>query len=231
MTARAAVRRALGGPWLPLCTTASALLGWSWLVVPALPPASWVRTSANVAAALLLLRAARRRGLSWHELGLGRSSWRPGARWGVSALAAVTVGYTLVLTVPALRALLQDFAVPARSRGELAARVLLVIPVSTVLCEEVAFRGVLLATARRVLPVPAAVTVSAAVFGLWHIGPAIRDGQAAQLVEIAGVVAVTTAGGLLLGWLRQRTSSLLAPIGLHLATNSVGLAAAALACR
>jgi uncharacterized protein len=41
----------------------------------------------------------------------------------------------------------------------------------------------------------------------------------------------TAAAGVLFAWLRLRSGSLLAPVLLHLATNSVGLLAAAAAVR
>ena len=45
------------------------------------------------------------------------------------------------------------------------------IPVGTVLWEEIAFRGVLQAALRRVMPEPAAIAVASGVFGVWHIRP------------------------------------------------------------
>lgn len=64
------------------------------------------------------------------------------------------------------------------------------------------------------------------VFGLWHIGSTLPPAKAGvspvlQGAALAGVVVVTGKGGAVLGWLRQRSGSLLAPIGLHLGTNSV----------
>ena len=45
------------------------------------------------------------------------------------------------------------------------------IPVGTVLWEEIAFRGVLQAALRRVMPGGAAIAVTSGVFGIWHIRP------------------------------------------------------------
>jgi membrane protease YdiL (CAAX protease family) len=45
------------------------------------------------------------------------------------------------------------------------------------------------------------------------------------------VLVVTAVGGVLLGVLRERTGSVLAPMGLHLGTNAAGLVAAAVAAR
>ncbi len=111
-------------------------------------------------------------------------------------------------------------------------RALVLIPLGTVLAEELAFRGVLHAPAVRVLPVRAALVVTSVVFGLWHVVTALGSQTVTAptpWVAVAGVVAFTALSGLLLGWLRHRTGSILAPMGLHLGTNAVGLLAAAIA--
>ncbi|SDQ05907.1 CPBP family intramembrane glutamic endopeptidase [Quadrisphaera sp. DSM 44207] len=220
--------------WAPLAALSLGLLGWSNVVVPHLPPGAGRRTLSAVAATAVLLLAARCAGLTRAELGLHPSTWGRGARWGAGALGVVVLGYGLVLAVPALRAGLADPRVDALSPGEVAVRALVLIPLGTVLWEEVAFRGVLLATAQRVLPPGRALAVTSAVFGLWHLSSAAGVPVPAafplpRVLSVVGVVLVTAAGGLALGWLRQRSSSLLAPVGLHLGTNSVGLAAAAAA--
>jgi membrane protease YdiL (CAAX protease family) len=47
------------------------------------------------------------------------------------------------------------------------------------------------------------------------------------LVTVLATVAFTTVAGLLFAELRRRSGSLLAPIGLHWATNGMGVLAAA----
>ena len=108
------------------------------------------------------------------------------------------------------------------------------IPIGTVLWEETAFRGVLQAALRRVMPQTAAIVVTSAVFGIWHIRPTLQalrvNGLASDrrqaTARLAAGVAATTASGVLLSWLRARSGSLAAPVLLHLATNSGGMAAA-----
>ena len=51
------------------------------------------------------------------------------------------------------------------------------------------------------------------------------------VLTVAAVLAVTVGGGVALSWVRRRTGSLLAPIGLHLGTNVVGLVAVVVATR
>lgn len=105
--------------------------------------------------------------------------------------------------------------------------------------EEIAFRGVLLAALMRVVAPRAAVALTAALFGIWHIRPTLSATTANALTDrFAGLVvavllgcAFTAAAGVLFAWLRLRSGSLLAPVLLHLATNSLGALAAAAAHR
>ena len=215
------------------------LAAWNNLVVHRLPgrPGSYV--VANVAAAGVLLAAARASGLSWAELGLGRRRLAAGVRAGGACAAAVAAGYATALTVPVLRPLLGDARVAGLGSAELAGQVLVRIPLGTVLWEEVAFRGVLLAALCRLLPRRGAIGVSAALFGLWHVRPTLGALEANDLAggPLARTGAVllaclgTAAAGVLFAELRLRSGSLVAPALLHLATNSLGLLAAATAHR
>ena len=220
--------------WAPLAAMSGGLLVWGNVLVPALPAATGLRTAVNLGTALAVLVVARAAGLGWRELGLARGTWRPGAAWGGAALGLAAASYAVALLIPATRVLVEDPRVEGLSVSALLVRALVLIPLGTVLAEEVLFRGVLLATASRFLPAGAALAVTAVVFGLWHLSTARRPAGAGVSpvlsgASIAGTVLVTALGGLAFGWLRQRTGSLLAPIGLHLGTNSVGLVAAAIA--
>jgi membrane protease YdiL (CAAX protease family) len=209
---------------LPLAATSGGLLAWSNLVVPRLPPAPPVRVAANLGATAVLLLTARSAGLTAAELGWNRGSRGAGLRWGSAALALSTAGYLAALAVPAGRRVLARSAPAEQTPGALAVRALVAIPLGTVLCEEIAFRGVLLALANRRLPVRAAHALTAVVFGLWHIAGARSDTPG---TSVPGTVVVTALGGAALASLRTRSGSLLAPVGLHLGTNVVGLLAAA----
>ena len=124
------------------------------------------------------------------------------------------------------------------TRREVTYQVMVRIPVGTVLWEETAFRGVLLAALRRVMPRGTAVAVASGVFGIWHIRPTIgalranklAAGPGKTVAAVTAGVAATAAGGVLLSWLRIRSGSLAAPVLLHLAANCTGpLAAYAIA--
>ena len=183
----------------------------------------------NAGAAGAALAAAAAGGLTAADLGLGRGRWRPG-RLGARLGAVTAAGWLAAAAMPATRPLLNDKRITGLDRRELAYQVAFRIPVGTVLWEEIAFRGVLQAALRRVMPEPAAIAVTSGVFGVWHVRPtaaALRvnglAGQRGQVVaRVAAGVAVTTAGGALLSWLRARSGSLTAPVLLHLATNCVG---------
>ncbi len=218
---------------------ALVLSAWNNIVVTRLPghPASYV--AVNVAASGALLAASRADGLTWEDLGLGRHRVGDGLRRGAACGAVVACGYAVPLAVPALRPMLTDARVAGLNGAEVAYQVLVRIPFGTVLWEEVAFRAVLLAALARLMSVSAATAGSAAVFGIWHVRPTLAAlaandlarGPALRAVAVLGACLGTSAAGVLFARLRLGSGSLLAPALLHLATNSLGTLAAALAHR
>ncbi len=192
----------------------------------------------NLAVAGVLVASARRRGLSWPDLGLSRSSGRRGVIWGAAVATVVVVGYAVVLLSP-LQGLLQDERYADLGPARLSYLALVRIPLGTVVLEELAFRGVLLAAVARAWSLRAAVVVSSSLFGLWHIRPTLSaleandvGGSAASVAAGAAAAVVFTAlAGVLFSWLRLRSGSLAAPMLLHLTTNSAGVLAAFLAHR
>jgi membrane protease YdiL (CAAX protease family) len=217
----------------------AVLAAWNNVVVTRLPgyPESYV--VANVAATAVVLVAARATGLTWEELGLAPRRLRAGVRWGGACVVLVAAGYAVALAIPALRPLLTDARVGGLDGADIAFRVLVRIPFGTVVWEEVAFRGVLLAALLRVLSPPAATAASSALFGIWHIRPtlsALAENDVVDGAVLAGGAVLlaclaTAATGVLFTWLRLRSGSLLAPALLHLATNSLGTLAAAASFR
>jgi len=187
----------------------------------------------NLGATGAALAAAKLSGLTPEDLGLGRGRWLPG-RLGCGLAAGAGACWLLIAAVPATRPLVGDQRAAGLSGRDVAYQALIRIPVGTALWEETAFRGVLQAALRRVLPDTAAIAVTSGVFGAWHIRPTLQALRANGLAgrrgrAVAGVtagVAATTAGGVLFSWLRERSGSLTAPILLHVATNSGGLVTA-----
>ncbi|MBC6445888.1 CPBP family intramembrane glutamic endopeptidase [Actinokineospora xionganensis] len=192
------------------------------------------------AVAVVLVVLARLHGLSWHDLGFARKTWRKGALYGGVAIALVALVYIVGALLPMTRSAFADIRYDmAMSQALLLALVL--IPVHTILIEEVAFRGVLPAMLRGRLGTAWAIGLSSALFGLWHVIPSLRLntqnaalGSAvgtdlrAQILVVAGTVLFTGLAGVLLSELRRRSGSVLASAGLHWATNGLGVLVSAL---
>ncbi|HEX5190114.1 MAG TPA: CPBP family intramembrane glutamic endopeptidase [Streptosporangiaceae bacterium] len=191
----------------------------------------------NACATGAALAAAAASGLTVADVGLSPGWWRLG-RAGMWWAGAAAAGWVVVSTVPATRPVLDDKRSARLDGRAVAYQAAVRIPFGTVVWEEVAFRGVLQAALRRVLPAPAAIAVTSGVFGLWHIRPTwqalrangLADRRANVAAGVGAGVAATAAGGVLLSWLRERSGGLAAPMALHLVTNS-GAAVAAWAVR
>jgi len=191
------------------------------------------------ACAALLLWLARLAGLSWAELGLGPGTWRGGLRWAGAVIAVVAVVLAAGAALPLTRAAFRD----SRYHLDLAQALLtafVLIPLGTVLLEEVAFRGVLWGLFRRLRGTVAATAASSALFGVWHVlpslglaasneavGGAVGTGRPGQEVTVLGTVLFTAAAGVVFCELRRRSGSLLAPAGLHWAVNGLSVLASA----
>lgn len=142
--------------------------------------------------------------------------------------------------LPFTRELFSDQRDNSLTGLQIADRVLIRVPIGTVLLEEVAFRGVLLALLLRATRSRAwATAISSILFGLWHILPSLHlNTQKPALTAVfghsmlgayladVGAVLFTAAAGVVLCELRRRSGSLLAPMVLHWSTNALGYLAA-----
>lgn len=186
-----------------------------------------------------LLALARLAGLGWPDLGLRRGTWRRGATWAAAGIAAVAAVFAAGAALPLTREAFRDSRYHLSWPHALLAAFVL-IPVGTVLLEEVAFRGVLWGLLREARGTAAATIGSSVLFGLWHvlpslslaadnaaIGGTVGRGQSGQVISVLGTVAFTGLTGVLFCELRRRSGSLLASAGLHWATNAIGVLAAA----
>lgn len=166
------------------------------------------------------------------DLGLARRTWGAGVRWGAAAAGVVAVGYGFAALLPAVRDITVDSTMSWQTT---VLQALVVIPLATVIPEEFAFRGVLFGLLRRESGRRVATVVSSALFGLWHVLPALSGGAANAsaigvlgdstlgiVLRVVGTVIFTGLGGVVLCELRSRSDSLLAPIGLHWALNGLG---------
>lgn len=184
-----------------------------------------------VLASLALWGLARSSGLTRADLGLGRSEASAGLRWGTALSAVLLVGTLVASQVSWLASAFDDDRTPDGTVAVLL-KILVVIPVRTVLLEEFAFRGVLHGLVARQRGERAAVAWSAVAFGCWHVPPAfvvLRTNDALSsapaspayaALTVLGIVTATAAAGAFLGWLRVRTGSLAAPALVHWTANS-----------
>jgi membrane protease YdiL (CAAX protease family) len=201
------------------------------------PPALYVPTALVVAAAAVLL-AVRVGGCGARDLGLARADLAGGLRLGAVAMAVVAALLALGVALPATRELFADRRVDQHSVLTLLYATLVRIPFGTALLEETLFRGVLLGLGLRRWPPSVAVAWSSALFGLWHVLPAgglagynpavagTLHGVGGRLLVTAAAVGASALAGVGFCFLRLRSGSLLAPVMLHVATNSFAYAAA-----
>jgi uncharacterized protein len=185
--------------------------------------------------AVVLVVVGRLAGLSYPEMGLGRRALPRGLWFAAGAVALVAVVLLAAAALPATRPAFED------SRYQLSwpaalVTAFVVIPLGTVLPEEIAFRGVLWSLLVRARGTTVATAVSSGLFGLWHVIPSLRlnrvnpavasvvgRGWAATALAVAGAVVFTALAGVVLCELRRRSGSLLAPMGLHWAVNGLGV--------
>jgi uncharacterized protein len=188
----------------------------------------------GVALAVTVVLVGRAAGLRAADVGVARHTWLAGLRWGCAATIVVAAGYAIagvaVTNSPEPR---------YATWGQALFAVLVVIPMGTVIAEELTFRGVLFGLLRRGLGSRAAIVLSSVLFGVWHVPAALGGGPANAAVRravdfvgtevittgllVAGAVAFTAGAGVLLCLLRQRSDSLLAPMLLHWAVNGFGV--------
>jgi membrane protease YdiL (CAAX protease family) len=222
---------ALDGTW-PWVAAVLALL----VLVNLLDSLWWQRGYLVTApvAAVLLLWIGRRAGLGWQDLGLGRVQLARGLAWAGGAVLLVAVAYAVAARLPFARAA----AAGAPAGGAGVARALAEVTFGTVLLEEIAFRGVLWGLVSAERGALTATVVTSALFGLWHVVPAlvptgtgegvVRPGPLATApwggaAWAVGTVVVTALAGVVFAELRRRSGSLLAPMGLHWAFNALGV--------
>ena len=198
------------------------------------------RFNKPVVGAMLAYSALRRGGLGsvgFRRRGLGKS-----------LLAGAGLG--VALSVPPLfffwRPILLDTPleygpITRMTRRELVKDVLVDVPISIALLEELAFRGLLFSSLRRTLPAKASIIWSAAAFAGWHFAVTAASaaesnlGTAARLprvlrpyvqpLAVAGGMLTTGVAGLLFGVLRERTGNLAGPILAHWIVDGAMIAA------
>jgi membrane protease YdiL (CAAX protease family) len=118
---------------------------------------------------------------------------------------------------------------------------MIIIPLQTVIPEELAFRGVLHGALNRAWGFRGVALAGSLMFGLWHIATSLGltssnvgftrlfgGGVLGMLAGVTLAVTATAVAGFVFSWLRRRSGSLIAPIALHWSLNGLGALAAAL---
>jgi membrane protease YdiL (CAAX protease family) len=199
----------------------------------------WASIAIVPAAAVGLVALMRANGLDWVDLGLGREHWRSGFGYALAAVAVVASVIAIGILLPGTRPLFLNHRYATVSGALVASMV--VIPLQTVIPEELAFRGVLHGALHRAWGFRGVALAGSLLFGLWHVATSLGltssnlgfarilgGGIVGMLAGVVGAVLATGAAGFVFSWLRRRSGSLIAPIALHWSLNGLGALAAAL---
>ncbi len=200
---------------------------------------TWAGVATVPLAAVGLVLLIRARGLGWAELGLGREHWRSGAGYALAAVMIVLAVIVVGAALPWTRTMFMNNHYATVS-GALVAS-MIIIPLQTVIPEELAFRGVLHGALDRAWGFRGVAAAGSLLFGLWHIATSLGltssnvgftrlfgGGVLGMLAGVVLAVLATGAAGFVFTWLRRRSGSLIAPIALHWSLNGMGALAAAL---
>jgi uncharacterized protein len=199
----------------------------------------WASVATVPAAAVGLVVLLRFNGLGWAELGLGRDHWKSGAAYALGAMALVVTVIAVGVLLPLTRPMFMNNHYATIS-GALVAS-MIIIPLQTVIPEELAFRGVLHGALNRAWGFRGVALAGSLLFGLWHIATSLGltsgnvgftrlfgGGVVGMLAGVTMAVIATAVAGFVFSWLRRRSGSLIAPIALHWSLNGLGALAAAL---
>lgn len=219
--------------WRNVAVVVAVLAGSNVMTNRVLPSPLYVPWSLAMVG-LLLWHAVEVDGRRLVELGFDPRNARRGLAWGAVAFGAIAAVYLVAVAVPLTRDLFRDDRVGDVPALGLAYQALVRIPLGTVVLEETAFRGVLLGMLMVRTTVWRGVFWSSFVFGLWHVLPAVGIERTNPLLErllgegtgrvvaVLGAVVGTAAAGYVFCFLRLRSDSIVAPMLLHVATNSLG---------
>jgi uncharacterized protein len=199
----------------------------------------WASIVTVPVAAIGLVAWLRVNGLGWAELGLGREHWKSGAAYAAGAVASVMAVIAVGALLPLTRPMFMNQHYATISGALLAS--MIIIPLQTVIPEELAFRGVLHGALNRAWGFRGVALAGSLLFGMWHIATSLGltssnvgftrifgGGVVGMVAGVVLAVVATAAAGFVFSWLRRRSGSLLAPIALHWSLNGLGALAAAM---
>jgi membrane protease YdiL (CAAX protease family) len=224
-----------GLPWWPLLVVILALILVN-VVNNRLAPQSHYFLWA-IAGSVLFLAIGLLDGNSLQDMGLGFTFLLPGLIWAAISIGVVTAVYVIGALFKKTRRAFHDERIRELSAGRLVFQALIEVPFGTVLFEEIAFRAVVFSMLARRFGVVTAIVTSALLFGIWHVlpsvgthernpalGSVVGEGRWGNFLAIAASVLTTTIAGVVFTLMRIVSGSVIAPMGLHWATNGLGYA-------
>jgi len=137
------------------------------------------------------------------------------AVFGIGVNFMVALLLTLLRSLPFLEPLFQNYEELSQLivGGDFVITLLTVGIIGPVV-EEIMFRGLIFGELRKIMPIKIALVVQAVLFGVYHLQP-VQGAYAAVI-------------GLLLGLVYYRSSSMVAPMVVHIAINSFSVVSSAL---
>jgi uncharacterized protein len=224
-----------GLAWWPVAVVIAALLVLNVVNNRVAPQTHYLLWSFG--GSTLLLALGLLDGNTWTDMGLGWAYLIPGLLWAGVCIGGVTAVYLGGSAFKRTRAAFHDERMGELSGSRMVFQALVEVPFGTVLLEEIAFRSVLFSMLVRRYGLGWGIAASALLFGLWHILPSIGTheqnpalnsvvggGLRGNILAVTLSVLTTAVAGVLFAGLRLVSGSVLAPMGLHWATNGLGYA-------
>ena len=131
----------------------------------------WAGIATVPAAAVGLLILLRCNGLGWAELGLGYEHWKSGVAYALGAVIVVVSVIAVGALLPVTRPMFMNYHYATISGALIAS--MIIIPLQTVIPEELAFRGVLHGALNRAWGFRGVAVAGSLLFGLWHIATSL----------------------------------------------------------
>lgn len=168
------------------------------------------------------------------EVGISRQAVYSGIRVALPFMIAI------IISGLSLYFFKKDIFLDSRYKQTLAdmiIKVLVILPITVVIIEELIFRGVLMAILAQLFDLRFATIVSSLLFGLWHVysaGGIKADSlhlpfTVPRVVISVLVILATSMAGLFFAWLRIKNDGIFASILVHWSLNATGVVLAFLA--
>src|ERR1700741_3146473 len=131
----------------------------------------WASIATVPAAAVGLAILMRANGLDWTDLGLDREHWKSGLGYALGAVVVVASVIAVGVLLPMTRPMFMNNHYATISGALIASMVL--IPLQTVIPEELAFRSVLHGALNRAWGFRGVALAGSLVVGLWHVATSL----------------------------------------------------------